>query len=88
MCLKPAGTATFDLLSHSLYLVAVITFVFGISLPLFLRTQVVGLIKSLCFSLLVILLTGLINRIGIKLKILEIGGKFTLPRLYKVTNQH
>lgn len=66
--LKPAGTATLTCYLIPYIWYAVITLL-GISLPLFLRTGVVGLIKSVCFSLLVILVTGLINRIGIKLKI-------------------
>nr|WP_295931579.1 DUF5009 domain-containing protein [uncultured Dyadobacter sp.] len=66
--LRPAGTATLTCYLIPYIWYAVITLL-GISLPLFLRTGVIGLIKSLCFSLLVILLTGLINRVGIKLKI-------------------
>ncbi|WP_439555959.1 DUF5009 domain-containing protein [Dyadobacter sp.] len=66
--LKPAGTATLTcyLIPYIWYAVlALLSF----SLPLFLRTGIVGLIKSLCFSLLVIIITGLINGIGIRLKI-------------------
>lgn len=66
--LKPAGTSTLTCYLVPYIWYAVITLA-GISLPLYLRTGVIGLIKSLTFSLLVILLTGLINRFGIKLKI-------------------
>ena len=66
--LKPAGTATLTCYLIPYVWYAVITLA-GISLPLFLRTGIIGLIKSLLFSLLVIVVTGLINRVGIKLKI-------------------
>ena len=66
--LKPAGTSTLTCYLIPYIWYAVIT-IAGISLPMILKTGVVGLLKSLAFSLIVILLTGLINRIGIKLKI-------------------
>ena len=66
--LKPAGTSTLTCYLIPYIWYAVIT-IAGISLPMILRTGAVGLIKSLAFSLIVILLTGLINRIGVKLKI-------------------
>jgi heparan-alpha-glucosaminide N-acetyltransferase len=66
--IKPAGTATLTCYLIPYIWYAVITLA-GISLPMYLRTGFVGLVKSACFSLLVILLTGAINRIGIKLKI-------------------
>jgi heparan-alpha-glucosaminide N-acetyltransferase len=66
--IKPAGTATLTCYLIPYIWYAVITLA-GISLPMYLRTGLVGLVKSACFSLLVILLTGAINRIGIKLKI-------------------
>lgn len=66
--LKPAGTATLTCYLIPYIWYAVITLL-GISLPMYLRTGVIGLVKSLIFSLLVILLTGLINRFGVKLKI-------------------
>ncbi|SDD60672.1 protein of unknown function [Dyadobacter soli] len=66
--IKPAGTATLTCYLIPYIWYAVITLA-GISLPLYLRTGWIGLVKSACFSLLVILLTGAINRIGIKLKI-------------------
>lgn len=64
----PAGTATLTCYLIPYIWYAVITLA-GISLPMYLRTGLVGLVKSAVFSLLVILLTGAINRIGIKLKI-------------------
>lgn len=66
--IKPAGTATLTCYLIPYIWYAVITLA-GISLPMYLRTGIIGLVKSACFSLLVILLTGAINRIGIKLKI-------------------
>ena len=66
--IKPAGTATLTCYLIPYLWYAVITLA-GISLPIYLRTGLVGLVKSACFSLLVILLTGVVNRIGIKLKI-------------------
>ncbi len=41
----------------------------GISLPAFLLTGAVGIIKSLLFALLIILLTGLLEKWRIRLKI-------------------
>ncbi|MCF0070105.1 DUF5009 domain-containing protein [Dyadobacter sp. CY261] len=66
--IKPAGTATLTCYLIPYIWYAVITLA-GISLPMILRTGVIGLVKSACFSLLVILLTGAINRMGVKLKI-------------------
>ena len=66
--IQPAGTATLTCYLIPYIWYAVITLA-GISLPMYLRTGLVGLVKSACFSLLVILLTGAINRVGIKLKI-------------------
>jgi heparan-alpha-glucosaminide N-acetyltransferase len=66
--IKPAGTATLTCYLIPYIWYAVITLA-DISLPMAVRTGGIGLIKSACFSLLVILLTGAINRIGIKLKI-------------------
>ncbi|GGM93027.1 hypothetical protein GCM10010967_27650 [Dyadobacter beijingensis] len=66
--IKPAGTATLTCYLIPYIWYAVITLA-GISLPMSVRTGGIGLVKSACFSLLVILLTGAINRIGVKLKI-------------------
>ncbi|NIJ53953.1 DUF5009 domain-containing protein [Dyadobacter arcticus] len=66
--LKPAGTSTLTCYLVPYVWYAVITLL-GISLPMYFRTGVIGLVKSMCFSFLVIIVTGFINRIGIKLKI-------------------
>jgi heparan-alpha-glucosaminide N-acetyltransferase len=41
----------------------------GIALPIFLRTGLIGIVKSLLFALIIVLTTGLVNKAGIKLKI-------------------
>lgn len=66
--IKPAGTATLTcyLVPYIWYAVLTLT---HFSLPMVLRTGLVGLLKSFFFALLVIIVTGLINRIGIRLKI-------------------
>ena len=66
--IKPAGTATLTCYLVPYIWYAVLTLV-GFSLPEFLRTGIIGLIKSFCFALLVIIVTGIINRGGIRLKI-------------------
>jgi len=66
--LRPAGTATLTcyLLPYFIY---PIREMFGIVLPEALRTGGIGIIKSLVFALLVVLLTGLLERWRIKLKL-------------------
>jgi predicted acyltransferase len=66
--IKPAGTST--LTAYLLpYIVYPLYVLIGISLPAFLVNGVVGLIKSLVFALLIILLTGLLEKWRIRLKI-------------------
>ncbi len=66
--IKPAGTAT--LTCYLLpYLIYPIRELGGLYLPEVLRTGVVGLGKSLIFSLLVIALAGLMERYRVKLKL-------------------
>ncbi|WPP49366.1 heparan-alpha-glucosaminide N-acetyltransferase domain-containing protein [Catalinimonas niigatensis] len=66
--LKPAGVSTL-----TCYLIPYIWYpviaLLGISLPLMLRTGVVGLTKSMLFALLIIGITALLNKAYIKLKI-------------------
>jgi len=66
--LKPAGTATLTcyLLPYFIYPLREI---FGIVLPEAIRTGGIGIIKSLGFALLVVLLTGLFEKWRIKLKL-------------------
>lgn len=66
--IRPAGTSTLTayLLPYIHY--AAYTLI-GISLPLFLRTGVVGIIKSLLYALIIIMITGLMEKIRLRLKI-------------------
>jgi predicted acyltransferase len=62
--IKPAGTSTL-----TCYLVPYIVYSFYVALPVSLSFGIVGLIKSMVFALLIIGITALLGRIGIKLKI-------------------
>ncbi|CAG4998376.1 hypothetical protein DYBT9275_01988 [Dyadobacter sp. CECT 9275] len=66
--IRPAGTATLTcyLIPYLWYAAGALL---GIGLPLFLRTGMTGLVKSMLFSILIIVLTGFVNRLGIRLKI-------------------
>ena len=66
--LKPAGTSTLTCYLIPYIWYAVITLA-GISLPMIVRTGFIGIVKSLLFSLIVVVLTGVINKVGVKLKI-------------------
>jgi heparan-alpha-glucosaminide N-acetyltransferase len=66
--IKPAGTST--LTAYLLpYIYYPLYHIMGISLPVLLLTGVTGIIKSLLFALLIILLTGLLEKWRIRLKI-------------------
>jgi len=66
--IKPAGTNT--LLCYLLpYFTYALVFSIGLSLPGWLLTGVIGLTKSLIFAFLIVVVTGLLGRIGIKLKL-------------------
>lgn len=66
--IDPAGTSTLTcyLIPYFWYSVMALT---GISLPLTLRSGSVGIIKSILFALLIVQITGLLEKINIKLKI-------------------
>lgn len=66
--LKPAGTSTLTcyLLPYIHY--AIYSLV-GVSLPLYLRTGGAGIVKSLLYSLLIIMITGLLEKRRLRLKI-------------------
>jgi predicted acyltransferase len=66
--IKPAGTSTLTayLLPYIFYPLVQIA---GLSLPVFLLTGAIGLVKTLLFALLIILLTGLLSKWRIRLKI-------------------
>jgi hypothetical protein len=66
--IKPAGTST--LTAYLLpYIIYPLYILIGISFPVFLLNGIMGLIKSLLFALLIILLTGLLEKWRIRLKI-------------------
>lgn len=66
--IKPAGTSTLTcyLLPYIHYALLSLT---GLVLPLFLRTGTIGIIKSLAYALIIILITGLLEKRRIRLKI-------------------
>ncbi len=66
--IDPAGTSTLTcyLIPYYWYSVMALT---GISLPLVLRTGAVGIIKSILFALLIVQITGMFEKIKIRLKI-------------------
>lgn len=65
--IQPAGTSTLTcyLIPYVYYSVAVYTF----TLPLFLKTGAMGLIKSFVYALIVVGITALLGKMRIKLKI-------------------
>ncbi|GAB4029296.1 DUF5009 domain-containing protein [Spirosoma gilvum] len=66
--IKPAGTSTLTcyLIPYVYYSLAELS---GISLPAFLTTGLIGLVKSLLFALLIIGITAILGRVAIKLKL-------------------
>ncbi len=66
--IKPAGTATLTcyLLPYFWYPVMMLV---GVFLPEFLRTGLIGIIKSLLFALIIILIAGLLSKIHIRLRV-------------------
>jgi predicted acyltransferase len=66
--IKPAGTST--LTSYLLpYIHYAILGMIWIQLPVFFRTGAVGLLKSLVYAILIVLITGLMEKRNIRLKI-------------------
>lgn len=65
---KPAGTSTLTcyLIPYVYYSVAELS---GVSLPAFLTTGLIGLVKSLLFALLIVGITAILGRLAIKLKL-------------------
>ncbi|GAB2765515.1 hypothetical protein GCM10027275_03630 [Rhabdobacter roseus] len=66
--LRPAGVATLTCYLVPYIWYAVITLV-GLALPMYLRTGLVGILKSLIFSLVMIVLTGGLLKVGVRLKV-------------------
>lgn len=66
--IRPAGTST--LTAYLLpYIHYAIYSMIGVSLPMMLRTGVTGIIKSLLYALVIILITGLLEKWKLRLKI-------------------
>lgn len=66
--ISPAGTNT--LLCYLLpYFIYALVGVLGIGLPVVLLTGVIGLIKSLLFSLLIVVIAGLLGRVGVRVRL-------------------
>jgi predicted acyltransferase len=66
--IQPAGTST--LTAYLLpYIHYALYSMIGISLPLMLRTGIVGIIKCLLYALVIILITGLLEKLKLRLKI-------------------
>jgi predicted acyltransferase len=65
--IKPAGTSTLTcyLIPYVYYSVAVYAF----SLPAFFKTGAIGLLKSFVYALIIVLITALLGRMKIRLKI-------------------
>lgn len=66
--IKPAGTSTLTCYLLPYFHYAIYTMV-GISLPLVLRTGLIGIVKCLLYALLIILITGFFEKRRIRLKI-------------------
>ncbi len=66
--LKPAGTSTLTCYLMPYFAYPIITLI-GVSLPDFLTDGIIGIMKSLLFSLLIILFVGMLEKRNIRLKI-------------------
>jgi hypothetical protein len=66
--IKPAGTDTLLCYLIPYFIYAMVT-VIGVYLPGVLLTGGVGLLKSFLFALLCVFVTGLLNKVGIRLKL-------------------
>ena len=66
--IRPAGTSTLTcyLLPYIHYALFALV---GFSLPIYLRTGAIGIVKSLLYAVLIILITGLLERKKIRLKV-------------------
>lgn len=66
--LKPAGTSTLTCYLIPYFWYPLVTLL-GLSLPVFMVSGSLGLVKSMIFALLIVGMTAMINRVGVKLKI-------------------
>lgn len=67
--LKPAGTSTLTCYLLPYFHVAIFISLLHLRLPVYLRTGVVGILKSLVFALIIVLITGWLEKKKIRLKI-------------------
>ena len=67
--IKPAGTSTLTCYLLPYLHEAIFISLIGIHLPLVMRTGVAGIIKSLLFSLIIVLIAGLMEKKRLRLKI-------------------
>lgn len=66
--LKPAGTSTLTVYLLPYFHYAILAWT-GITLPLFLRTGIIGIVKCLLYAFLLILITGFLEKRKLRLKI-------------------
>ncbi|HUZ61697.1 MAG TPA: DUF5009 domain-containing protein [Hanamia sp.] len=67
--IKPAGTSTLTCYLLPYFHEAIFISLIGIHLPLIMRTGVAGIIKSLLFALVIVLITGWLGKKRLRLKI-------------------
>ncbi|MBN9349589.1 MAG: DUF5009 domain-containing protein [Chitinophagaceae bacterium] len=67
--LKPAGTSTLTCYLLPYFHLAIFIYLLKLRLPLFFRTGGVGIIKSLAFALIIVLITGWLEKRKLRLKI-------------------
>ena len=67
--IKPAGTSTLTCYLLPYFHLAIFISLIGIHLPLVMRTGVAGIIKSLVFALLIVIITGWLEKRRLRLKI-------------------
>jgi len=67
--IKPAGTSTLTCYLLPYFHEAIFISLIGIHLPLIMRTGIAGIIKSLLFALVIVLITGWLEKKRLRLKI-------------------
>ncbi|MEO6837467.1 MAG: DUF5009 domain-containing protein, partial [Ginsengibacter sp.] len=67
--IKPAGTSTLTCYLLPYFHEAIFISLIGIHLPLIMRTGVAGIVKSLLFALIIVLITGWLEKRRLRLKI-------------------
>ncbi|HTH56083.1 MAG TPA: DUF5009 domain-containing protein [Cyclobacteriaceae bacterium] len=66
--LKPAGTSTLTVYLLPYFHYAILAWA-GVALPLFLRTGAIGILKSLLYALILMVITGFLEKRKVRLKI-------------------